>query len=44
MGFCMALCTEGHTAWDCELFVPFICLACLAYMNNGPGLCSTLYM
>lgn len=31
-------------AWDCELFVPFICLACLAYINNGPGLCSTLYM
>ena len=44
MELCMALCTEGHTGWDCELFVPCTSLACLAYIDSGSGLSSTLYV
>ena len=36
LGVCVALCTEGHTAWDCETrFLSSVHSACLCTMSSA---------
>jgi hypothetical protein len=42
MGKLKVLCSEGHTAWDCELLVPHTSLAYQAHINYGLWLSRSL--